>query len=122
MTWDDALARRLTEQRRERGSDYRFYRSKEWRNLRANVLAANHYECAMCKAKSPARYSRAVTVHHVCHVEDAPGLALSETYVDHDGIERDNLMPLCHECHDKVHHRFRGRGHDTSGDVTEERW
>lgn len=118
----DDLADRLAEQRRTYGNNRRFYKSRPWRDLRASVLDAAHHECAMCKEKSPAVYSRAVTVHHVMHVDEHPGLALSRTYVDEHGEEHDNLMPLCHECHDIVHGRWQGHVHDGTKDVTPERW
>jgi len=118
----DRLADELASQRRRYGNDRKFYKSQAWRDLRASVLASAHCECAMCKEKSPAVYSRAVTVHHVMHVDEHPRYALSRTYVGRDGRDHDNLIPLCHECHDIVHGRFRGHAHDRSGDVTPERW
>ena len=118
----DSLAATLTAQRKRYGNNRRFYKSRPWRDLRASVLAASHYECAACKAKSPAVYSRAVTVHHVMHVDEHPRYALSRTYTGEDGTDHDNLIPLCHDCHDIAHGRFRGRGRDSSHDVTPERW
>lgn len=69
-----------------------FYKSKEWKKLRAAVLKLDHYECQQCKAEG--RYSKAQTVHHVHHVKDRPDLAL--TYM-HEG--KRNLVSLCRECH-----------------------
>lgn len=84
---------------------YRFYKSEEWLRLREEVLEDNHWECSMCKQKQPAVYSRAVHVHHVNEVRDRPDLALSRTYRDATG-EHDNLLALCHECHNVAHERF----------------
>ena len=118
----DDLAASLAAQRRRYGTNRRFYQSRPWRVLRASVLDAAHHECAMCLAKSPAVYSPATTVHHVMHVDEHPGLALSRTYFGEDGQEHDNLVPLCHRCHDLVHGRWHGRTHDAAKDVTPERW
>ena len=124
MTADgsDDLAATLTAQLGRYGTNRRFYQSRPWRDLRASVLDAAHHECAMCLAKSPAAYSPATTVHHVMHVDEHPGLALSRTYVGEDGKEHDNLIPLCHRCHDLVHGRWQGRTHDGTKDITPERW
>ena len=120
--YDAALARRLTDQREMRGHDRGFYNSAAWRMLRASVLAAAHGECQDCLDRSPARYSPATCVHHEAHVDEHPGWALSETYVDVSGIEHVNLVALCHECHNLRHGRWQGRTHDTTRDLTQERW
>ena len=120
--YDAALARRLTDQHEMRGHDRGFYNSAAWRALRASVLSAAHGECQDCLDRSPARYSPATCVHHEAHVDEHPGWALSETYVDVNGIEHVNLVALCHECHDLRHGRWQGRTHDTTHDLTQERW
>lgn len=121
--YDEELARALKAQRKDGRRNYQFYRSREWRDLRRRILDESHHECAWCKTKSPAVYSRAVTVHHMAHVDVWPGWALSRYYYDADSkIWMTNLVPLCHDCHDVAHGRFAGHVHDTTNDVTEERW
>ena len=75
---------------------FQFYKSREWRKKRAEVLRHDRNECQMCKAEG--RYSKATTVHHVNHVDKRPDLAL--TYM-HGG--KRNLISLCKTCHNKVH-------------------
>lgn len=87
---------------------YKFYKSKLWLTLRREILAANHFECELCKrneCKGERRYSRATTVHHVQFVKKYPELALSRTFT-HGGKEYKNLMALCDGCHNKMHKRF----------------
>ena len=120
--YDVDLARRLATELAHDGHNRRFYKRVQWRALRASVLARYHGECQDCLAKSPARYSPATCVHHEAHVDEHPGWALSETYTDTNGIEHVNLVPLCHECHDLRHGRWQGRTHDTTRDITQERW
>lgn len=45
-----------------------------------------------------ARIHRAVCVHHIKELKDHPELALDD----------DNLISLCHKCHDRVHGRDAG--------------
>lgn len=82
----------------------RFYKTAEWRNLRENVLQENHFECRMCADRGI--YTRADTVHHVREVRERPELALSRTYLDKDGNECEQLVPLCNRHHNEVHERF----------------
>ena len=97
-----------------------FYDSGDWRRKRAAILAADRYECQHCKARG--RYTRAIIVHHVKHLEDNPELALCDTYTDADGIERRQLISVCRDCHETVCHPERLR-HTIPGEpVTLERW
>ena len=100
------------------GKVYKFYKSKEWLELRQKILEENHFECAKCKSKG--RIKRAVTVHHVNHVHDRPDLALSRTYVDTLGVERNNLEPLCARCHNEEHGRYGFISKNKP--LTKERW
>ena len=95
---------------------YQFYKSKEWQQLKADVLAAAHNECVKCKAKG--KISRATQVHHVQWVKRHPELALSRTYT-YKGKIYPNLLPLCHKCHDEEHERF---GNEKKKQFNEERW
>lgn len=83
---------------------YKFYKSKEWIELRDDVLRSNHYECQHCLRHG--KYTRAVMVHHVNEVRKRPDMALSKTYIDKEGREQKNLVPLCFACHEAEHDRF----------------
>lgn len=97
-----------------------FYDSPEWRRKRRQILAADRHECQECKRRG--RYSRAVIVHHVRHLEDHPELALSDVYTDAHGVERRQLISVCRDCHETVCHPERLR-HTAPGEpVTAERW
>ena len=95
---------------------YKFYKSPEWLKLKEEVLKEAHNECAKCKAKGI--ISRAEEVHHVQWVKKHPELALSRTY-EYKGQTYQNLLPLCHSCHDEEHERF---GHEKKKQFNEERW
>lgn len=84
-----------------------FYHTREWRKMRAEILERDHGQCQRCRAMG--RYRKAVTVHHVKHLKDAPELALTE----------DNLMSLCQECHEDMHPEFR---YKPKGFQNHERW
>jgi 5-methylcytosine-specific restriction endonuclease McrA len=77
-----------------------FYNSRYWRTLRKEVLKKYKAECQMCKSRG--FYTKANHVHHVQYVRRHPKLALSKIYMFH-GIEYENLIPLCHNCHEEVH-------------------
>lgn len=107
---------------RDHGTALNFYRSKQWGAKRKQVLASTHCECEDCRAKSPARYSRATVVHHDRYVGKHPELALSDAWTDRQGLEHKQLHALCHECHDVRHARFKGRSHDRVPLLNDERW
>lgn len=123
-SYDWQLHRKLTRMQEERGSLHLFYCCAPWQRLRAHVLGELHHECQDCLAKSPARYVPAECVHHVHEVEHEPGWALTEFVPDEAGNPTRNLVPLCHECHDARHGRFRGRARrrDDASELTPERW
>lgn len=91
-----------------RGELHAFYGSHEWRKLAKSVIKSARKECALCKKEH--RLTRATTVHHIRHLKDAPELA----------YERSNLMPLCHDCHERMHKR--GVYAEPKGFVNEEKW
>ncbi len=122
-TYDTELAARLRARRERDGGDKAFYDSRAWRDhLRVKVMADHHWECQDCLAKSPARYTRAEHVHHVMHVDQYPGWAMSEWACDSRGNVIRNLVPLCHECHDRRHDRYMGVGGRAREPLTPERW
>lgn len=83
---------------------YKFYKSREWLELRDEVLSDSHYECQHCLQRGI--YTRAVMVHHVNEVRKRPDMALTKTYIDKAGQEQKNLVPLCFACHEAEHDRF----------------
>lgn len=120
--YDWELDEWIRERRRKLGHDRAFYNSAAWRGLRAKVLAEFHGESQYELGLSPRRIVRAEVVHHVMHVEDFPGWALSEFALDEHGEVIRNLVPLSHEAHDIAHGRF-GKAQRIKGDdISIERW
>ena len=70
-----------------------FYNDKSWRRLSHKLIKDYHKECQMCKAEH--KLTRATLAHHIKHLRDYPELA----------YEPSNLMPLCHDCHERIHER-----------------
>lgn len=85
-----------------------FYNSRGWRNLSEEIINANHRECQMCKRDHT--LTRATLVHHIKPLREHPELA----------YDRNNLMPLCHDCHERIHER--GIYGTPSGFVNVEKW
>ena len=81
-----------------------FYRTDEWKELRADVLEFFHWECQECLKHG--RYTNADCVHHVNEVRVRPDLALSKYFTDADGKQQFNLIPLCNTCHNIVHDKL----------------
>ncbi len=81
----------------------RFYNSRAWRNLSHAVMREQHNECQLCKQQG--KYSKADLVHHVCYVRKRPELAYSRTYTDSTGVNKIQLLSLCHTCHERIHER-----------------
>ena len=69
-----------------------FYKSKEWIDLKDEVMSDNHYECQECLKRG--RYTRADCVHHVNEVRHRPDLALSKHYTDAEGKQQKQLIHL----------------------------
>ena len=103
MTTEE-LVKLITNLFRE-NSIVKFYKSKPWRLLRAEVLEDQHNECQMCKDKG--LYEEATMVHHIKHVKQYPWLALTKS----------NLMALCDECHYQIHHTV-----EPKKQLNEEKW
>ena len=97
-----------------------FYKDYTWRKLALGIIAEHKHECYMCKQHG--KYTRATMVHHVEHLKSYPELAYSKTYTDNDG-EHIQLMPLCHDCHEKIHERGAySDGISDTGFSNEEKW
>lgn len=83
----------------------RFYQSREWRQLRKQILERDHYECQWCadEGKVTNHFEAVLEVDHIQELEHYPELALEMT----------NLRTLCKECHNKRHRRFQFRKEQT---------
>lgn len=68
-----------------------FYRTYAWKKKRAKILIRDKGACQECKRRG--RYRAAEVVHHIKHLQDEPGLALTD----------DNLESVCKECHEMLH-------------------
>lgn len=80
-----------------------FYNSREWRKLSKKVIKNGNFECAECKKMG--KVTPAVLTHHINELKNRPDLAYSLTYTDDKGVERPQLIPLCHDCHERLHKR-----------------
>lgn len=71
--------------RRRNDPEYiRFYKSKQWQNLRRTVMLENDYVCVDCGRQ-------ANVVDHII-----------PTKIDWSKrLDKNNLQPLCHECHNR---------------------
>lgn len=70
------------------------YNTKEWRKLRESYLK-QHPVCEECLSKS--KVTPATSVHH----KESP---FSKGSVNnHLLLDYDNLMSVCHECHNMIH-------------------
>ena len=96
-----------------------FYFTEDWKELRQDVLDELHNECQECLKEG--EYTRADCVHHVNEVRRRPDLALSKYYVDEDGKQQRQLVPLCNQCHNKVHDKL-GEWQRKDKFCNEERW
>lgn len=74
-----------------------FYKSKAWRQLRAQVLLRDKYLCQDCLAArrrgSTAPIRTATVVHHLQPLSECP----------EKGMDMDNLISLCEVCHNRRH-------------------
>lgn len=100
-----------------------FYNSREWRKLSKKVIKNGNSECLECKKKGKA--TEAVLTHHVNELKTRPDLAYSLTYTDDNGEIRPQLIPLCQDCHERLHKRgaySENNGKEKKGFWQEERW
>lgn len=88
----------------------KFYKSREWRHKRREILRRDNRECQKCKRDG--RYSRAETVHHIKHLKDFPELALADS----------NLESLCNTCHNEEHPEKLQVQEKKEKFINEERW
>ncbi|MBO5969553.1 MAG: hypothetical protein J6S14_13750, partial [Clostridia bacterium] len=100
-----------------------FYNSREWRKISKKVIQDGHCECIECKKMG--KVTDAVLTHHVNELRNRPDLAYSLTYVDENGETKPQLIPLCHDCHERIHKRgvySENDGKDEKGFWQEEKW
>ena len=99
------------------------------RELTPEVLA--RWIPALCEAgalwrfykTAPSLVVQAEMVHHVYPVKTHPAWALSEFVTTPEGKRVRNLVPLCHDCHDRAHQRMGYRPSPLSAPpLTPERW
>lgn len=69
-----------------------FYWSSDWRKMKRKVLARDHVECQVCKHQGKVTTDN-LLVHHILTLEYYPSERLNE----------DNLITVCHACHNKIH-------------------
>ena len=94
---------------------HEFYTSSAWLKLRAEVLAEHKIECQDARQEVSIQANH---VHHVQYVKKHAQWAFSRTY-SFEGKEYKNLIPLCHDCHEK-RHGYRQK--EKKKPLTEERW
>jgi len=88
-----------------------FYKRKEWKRKRREILQRDNYECQKCKREGG--YSRATTVHHKKHLDKRPDLALVD----------ENLESLCDQCHNIEHpEKLKRIEAERRERITPERW
>ena len=93
------------------GEHSRFYKRKEWKRKRKQILKRDNCECQKCKNNG--EFSKAQCVHHKKHLEDRPDLALADS----------NLVSLCNACHNEEHpEKLKAVEINKREHITVERW
>lgn len=103
----------------------KFYNSKAWENKRIEILKRDHFECQDCRARiqkaveegrwlpeRDKKISRAQQVHHIQELKEHPEL----------GLDDDNLISLCIQCHNLRHGRAPRRFKRKKKLVSKEMW
>ncbi len=85
--------------------------------IRDKIFKKYHNECTWCREQG--KISKAETVHHIQWVKTHPELALQEFYT-YKGKQYRNLVPLCHDCHDRAHNRMKYKQQKKL--INQERW
>lgn len=99
---------------------YKFYKTRDWLNLKQAVMEDHHFECKRCNEVGRLRI--ATTVHHEFEVRKYPRMALTRYVYDSDGDKREVLHPLCNQCHNDVHGRTLKGNTRRKPPITVERW
>lgn len=103
----------------------KFYNSKKWKLKRLDILKRDHFECQDCIERlrqaavngeqlqgEDREIRRAEEVHHIKELREYPEL----------GLEDDNLISLCTQCHNIRHGRYIKRFVKKKKRLTEEMW
>lgn len=69
-----------------------FYNSQKWKNCRTTYMAKCHYICEKCGKPAD-------VVHHINPLHGTDYTSNPEKC-----FGEDNLMCLCHTCHNRIHH------------------
>ena len=102
-----------------------FYNSSAWKQKRLQILNRDHYECQDCRRRirdavaagtaltgRDRKIWRAEEVHHIQELKEHPEL----------GLDDDNLVSLCTQCHNLRHGRAPKRFARKKKLPSEERW
>ncbi|PTH16537.1 hypothetical protein BU607_08410 [Staphylococcus auricularis] len=95
----------------------RFYKSKQWRDVREQVLKRDNYECQACKRQGKVTTidrskHKSLDVDHILELESHPELA----------YDMDNLETLCVSCHNKKHNRYQSKWKMKNENLKDEKW
>ena len=80
-----------------------FYNDRFWRKISKKVIKNGNYECAECRKLG--KVTPAELTHHINELKKRPDLAYSITYTDENGEQKTQLVPLCRDCHERIHKR-----------------
>ena len=72
-----------------------FYKTREWKQCRADFMKSRRYLCENCLAKGI--YTPGVIVHHI---EELPPMNIDKPEVT---LSFDNLRLVCRKCHAEEH-------------------
>ena len=102
-----------------------FYQSKVWKNTKQEVWLKQNCLCAICHKPVyvdgitewlPKEKRTIGIVHHVIHLEE------SNIYDDNITLNLDNLIGVCKDCHEQLHHTDqvtrKGYIFDNEGNIT----
>lgn len=81
------LPSQLTSEERDQ-----FYWSSPWRKIKPIILQRDNQECQVCKDSGGVTLTKLI-VHHIKPLEYYPDL----------GLDEDNLLTVCHSCHNSIH-------------------
>ena len=85
-----------------------FYHSKAWKQVRLNVWLKQNLLCAVCHKPVyvdgisdyiPKENRRTGIVHHIEELNN------TNVYDDNITLNEDNLVGVCKDCHEAIHHQ-----------------
>ena len=85
-----------------------FYHSKVWNQVRKNIWLKQNLLCAICSKPVyvdgisdyiPKEYRRTGIVHHIEHLDNI------NVYDDNITLNENNLIGVCKDCHEELHHQ-----------------